>query len=202
MKQYWYLHSDSSESGVTLVELLMYAMLSSIVLFVAGGMLIAGVKTQENSRMVTDASAGAQQIVHSIGTGVANATAVSLANGTVAGSQLLMVRTIGSDPATTVYACQAWYFTPLNAGAIYTMQRTPAAPITLQTSGGPEGGIWTLMASGVSAGTSGKVFGPPLVAHTHTVILDFLVSAGSHPSVLINTTLYTPQSAVVGSPCF
>ncbi len=197
MKQYWYLHSDSSESGVTLVELLMYAMLSAIVLSVAGGMLIAGVKTQENSRMVTNASASAQGIVHSIGTGVANATAISLASGTVAGSQLLMVRTIGSDPITTVDACQAWYFTPLNAGAIYTIKIAPAAPITLP-SDGPEG-IWTLMASGVSAGTSGKVFSSPVA---HTVILDFLVSAGSHPSVLINTTLYTPQSVVVGSPCF
>ena len=175
----------------------MYALLSSIVVFVAGGMLIAGAKTQENARMVTDASADAQEIMHSIGTGVANATAISLANGTVAGSQLLMVRTIGSDPVTTVDSCQAWYFTPLNAGAIYTMQKTPAAPITLP-SGGPEG-VWTLMASGVSAGTSGKVI---TSTNGKTVILDLRISAGSHPFVLVNTTLYTPQSAGVGSPCF
>ena len=197
MKHSLQLQSDSSDSGVTLVELLMYALLSSIVLFVAGGMLIAGAKTQENARMVTDASADAQEIMHSIGTGVANATAISLANGTVAGSQLLMVRTIGSDPVTTVDSCQAWYFTPLNAGAIYTMQKTPAAPITLP-SGGPEG-VWTLMASGVSAGTSGKVI---TSTNGKSVILDLRISAGSHPFVLISTTLYTPQLAGVGLPCF
>ena len=188
-----------NEKGFTLVELTIAAGLSLIVLVIAGGVLISGLRTQEIARTVTDAANTAQQIVHSVQAGVKNASAITVTSNAVTGTQLLLVRTLSSDPNSTAPSCQAWYYTPSNGGGVYTKKTTPAVAITLPT-GGPQGS-WTILGTGVSPAdpTTGKVFNAP---NGGRVELKFDVAAGAHPYVLISTVTYNSQSTSVSAPCF
>ena len=185
--------------GFTLIELLVASTLSIIVLAIAGGILISGLRTQETARTVTDAATTAQQIVRSIQAGVRNASAITVTSDPIAGTQLLLARTIGSDPKSTAASCQAWYYTPAGSGAVYTTRTTPASVIALP-SGGPQG-VWTILGSGVTPSdpATAKVFNAPSGGR---VELKFDVAAGAHPYVMINTMTYTPQSMSVSAPCF
>lgn len=187
------------DQGFTLVELMISTGLTIIVLVITGGILISGLRTQELARSVTDAANTAQQIVHSVQSGVKNASAITVTSNTTTGTQLLLVRTVSSDPNSTAPSCQAWYYTPANGGAVYTTKTTPASAITLPT-GGPQG-VWTILGTGVSPAdpSTGKVFNAP---NGGRVELKFDVAAGSHPYVLINTMTYNSQSTSVSSPCF
>lgn len=189
----------TDQRGFTLVELMISTGLTLIVLVIAGGVLISGLRTQEIARSVTDAANTAQLIVHSVQAGVKNASAITVSSNTTTGTQLLLVRTVSSDPASTAPSCQAWYYTPANGGAVYTKKTTPATAITVP-SGGPQG-VWTILGSGVSPADpiTGKVFNAP---NGGRVELKFDVAAGSHPYVLINTMTYNSQSTSVSSPCF
>ena len=189
---------NSRQSGFTLIELLLYVALSLVVLVIAGGILISGLRTQQTTSSVTDAANTAQQIVRSVQSGVRNASAVSVTS-PAAGTQLLIARTIGSDPNSTAPSCQAWYYTPTNGGSVYTTKTTPAALITLP-AGGPQG-VWSILGTGVTPSdpVTGNVFNAPSGGR---VELRFDVAAGTHPYVLVNTMTYTPQVATVSTPCF
>jgi len=190
---------NQRERGFTLIEMLVYMTLSIVVLVIVGGILVGGLRTQETARTVTDAANTAQQIVRSVQAGVRNASAVTVIRDSAAGTQLLLARTIGTSASSTAASCQAWYYTPLNGGAVYTKKTTPAAVITLP-AGGPQG-VWSLLGAGVTPAdpATGKVFNAP---NGGRVELKFDVAAGTHPYVLINTMTYTPQSTTVSAPCF
>ncbi len=190
---------EGHDRGFTLIELLVASTLSIIVLAIAGGILISGLRTQETARTVTDAATTAQQIVRSIQAGVRNASAITVISDPVAGTQLLLARTIGSDPNSTAPSCQAWYYSPVGSGAVYTKRTTPASVIALPV-GGPQG-VWTILGSGVTPSdpVTAKVFNAPSGGR---VELKFDVAAGTHPYVLINTMTYTPQATSVSAPCF
>jgi type II secretory pathway pseudopilin PulG len=187
------------DSGFTLVEVLVTSGLSMIVLVITGSVLLAGLRTQENSRSVTDAANTAQQIERSIQSGVKNASAIAVTTNAITGAQLLIARTISGNPLSSAPSCQDWYFNPAGGGNIYTTKTTPAALIVLP-NGGPQG-IWTLLGSGVTPAdaATGKVFIAP---SGDRVELRFNVAAGSHPYVLIDTMNYRTQSTVLSSPCF
>lgn len=191
--------ADRRESGFTLVELMVTATLSIIVMGIAGGFLINGLRTQEMTRSVTEAANTAQQIVRSVQAGIKNASAITVTSDSIAGTQLLLARTISTDPSSTAASCQAWYYTPLNGGTVYTRRSTPAALISLP-SGGPLG-VWTTLGTGITPAdpTTGKVFNAPSGGR---VELKFDVAAGKHPYVLINTMTYSSQSMTVSAPCF
>ena len=187
------------EKGLTLLELLIASGISVLVISIASGLLINGVRTQESAQKVTDAANTAQQIVRSIQSGVRNASAITVTSNAVAGTQLLLARSVGLDPTTTAPSCQAWYYTPASGGAVYTTKTFPAALISLPT-GGPQG-KWTQLGTGVTPADplTGKVFNAPSGSR---VELRFDVAAGKHPYVRINTTTYTPQVTSVSTPCF
>ena len=193
------LPKDGDQRGFTLIELLMYITLSVVVLVVAGGLLISGLRAQGVAGSVTDAANTAQQIVRSVQAGVRNASAITVSSNATTGTQLLLARTIGNDPTSTVASCQAWYYTPLNGGAVYTTRATPASAISLPSEG-PQG-LWTLLGQGVTPSDpiTGKVFMAP---NNGRVEITFDVAAGTHPYVLVNTMTYTSQSATVSAPCF
>ncbi len=185
------------EGGITLVELIIYALLSIIVLAVVGGVLANGLQTQARVKTVTDAATTAQQIVSSIQSGVHNSSAVTIVSPSTTGSQMLIARVIGMDTASTA-TCQAWYYTPSNGGAMYTKKTSPAAVIAAPTSDPPSG--WSLLGVGVTPSSpSGSVFTAPAGLR---VDLTFNVAAVSQPYVSMLTTIYTPQTTTVSAPCY
>ena len=188
-----------SEGGFTLFEMIITCALSIIVLVIAGSVFVAGLRTQESARSVTNAANTAQQIVQSIQAGVKNASAISVTSNAATGTQLLLTRTVSTNPTSSAPSCQAWYYTPASGGIIYTTRKTPASPISLP-AGGPQG-VWTLLGLGVKPAdaATGKVFNAP---SGDRVELRFSVAAGSHPYVLINTMNYRTQSTTVSAPCF
>jgi prepilin-type N-terminal cleavage/methylation domain-containing protein len=191
--------SDEPDRGFTLIEMLVASALSIIVLTTGGGILVSGLRAQESARTVTEAANIAQQIVRSVQAGVRNASAITVISDAVAGTQLLLARTIGSDPNSTAASCQAWYYTPLNGGAVYTRRTAPASVISLP-SDGPQG-QWTIIGSGVSPAdqATGKVFNAPSDGR---IELNFNVAAGTQPYVLIDTMTYAARLTTVSTPCF
>jgi type II secretory pathway pseudopilin PulG len=187
---------DDPEAGITLVELLIYMLLSVIVLAVVGGVLVTGLRTQARVQTVTDATTTAQQIVSSIQSGVRNASAVTVISPPTAGSQMLIARVVGMDPASTAATCQAWYYTPTNGGAVY-MKKT-SSPISQPGSDPPSG--WSLLGVGVTPSSNGgSVFTAPAGLR---VELTFNVAAVAQPYVAMLTTVYTPQTTTVSAPCY
>ncbi len=186
-------------AGFTLIELLISSGLALVVAAIGGGILVNGLRSQDNAGAVTSAANTAQQVVRSVQTGVRNASAISVVSDPVTGTQMLLARTVGSDPLTTSASCQAWYYTPTQGGSVYTKRTTPASRITLPTGGAA--GSWTLLGVGITPAdpVTGKVFGAPSGGR---VELKFDVAAGHHPYVLMNTTTYISPSTTVSSPCF
>jgi type II secretory pathway pseudopilin PulG len=191
--------TNSKSEGFTLIELLISSGLAIIVVTIGSGILLNGIRTQDNAQTVTDAANTAQQVVRSIQAGVRNASAITLQTGPLVGTQLLLARTVGSDPNSTIASCQAWYYTPENGGVVYSIRTTPASAISLP-AGGPMGS-WTVLGTGITPADpiTGKVFGAPSGGR---VELKFDVFAGSHPYVLINTMTYASRSTTVSAPCF
>lgn len=186
------------EEGFTLAELLISLALTLVVVAVAGGLLISGLKSQQTVKSVTNAANAAQQIAQSVQAGIRNASAVQVISDTSAGTQLMTARVVGSGAASTAVSCQVWYFTPAGGGAVYTMKTTPASVIALP-AGGPQG-VWALLGTGVSPNVAtGRVFTSPAGSR---VDLSYNVAADSQPYVKITTTTYTPQIPTVSSPCF
>ena len=186
------------EAGITLVELLIYALLSLVVLAVVGGVLATGLRTQATVQTVTDATITAQQIVSSIQSGVRNASAVTVVSPPTAGSQMLIARVVGMDPSSAAPSCQAWYYSPLDGGALYTKKTTPASVIAIPTSAPPTG--WSLLGVGVTPSSiGGAVFTAPAGL---SVTLNLNVAAASQPPVSMSTEIYTPQSTTVSTPCY
>jgi type II secretory pathway pseudopilin PulG len=187
----------NAQSGFTLVELLVYMALFLMVLVIAGGLLLNGTRAQETVRSVTGAANAGQQVVRSVQGGVRNASEMALTVDDVAGTQLLVIRTTSADPNSTAAFCQAWYYTPANGGVVYTT-RTSGTPISLP-AGGPAG-AWTILGDGIKPkdAATGRVFNAPAGGR---VELRFTVAAGSHPYVLIDTTIYAPQSTT-GASCY
>jgi hypothetical protein len=172
-------------------------MLAIVILAIAGGLLVSGLRTQETATKVTDATTTAQQIALSVQAGTRNASALSLTVGGDAGSQLLLARVVGSGSSSTDSTCRAWYYTPQDGGEVYTTTSSEAIGVP---SGPPLGG-WTLLGTGVSPAdpATGFVFGAP---GNVRVELTFRVAAAAHPYVLIKTTTYPQQSMTVSAPCF
>ena len=186
------------EAGISLVELLIYALLSLVVLAVVGGVLASGLKTQATVQTVTDATTTAQQIVSSVQSGVRNASAVTIVSPPTAGSQMLIARVVAMDPSSTAPSCQAWYYTPSNGGALYTKKTTPASVIAVPASDPPTG--WSLLGVGVAPLSSGgAVFTAPAGLR---VELNLYVAAASQPKVRMSSTIYTPQTTTVSTPCY
>jgi Tfp pilus assembly protein PilW len=122
---------DSGESGFSLVELITYMLILSLVLSIVGGILISTTSTEQDVRTRAQATTKGQLVMNSVQAGVRNASFIRLDDLTDA--QLLTVRTAGAG-SSIAWACQAWYFTTAEGGSIYTKRTDPATAIATPTS--------------------------------------------------------------------
>jgi hypothetical protein len=180
------------ESGLTLVELLLYVLLALLVLSVAGGMLINSIRTGSQVDRSTAAANTGQLIMRSVQSGVRNATQVGLTS--TSGNQLLSVTTTnGLTPV--VLSCQAWYYTPTAGGSLYMRRTAATAPIPAPDS--TTLGSWTLLGTGISV-SGGQVF----TATAGLVTVSLNIDAATASPLSLTSPASTLNLVTVGTPCF
>ncbi|PJJ73248.1 hypothetical protein CLV46_2834 [Diaminobutyricimonas aerilata] len=135
------------DAGLTLVELIIYSLLLSVIVAIGGGMLISSITTQRDVTRITTATSDGQVVASSVEEGIRNAggsTPISVASNSF--GQVLKSRTAKVTQAGAVtWECRAWFhrFT----GEVYTRRSATAVP-TPATAGDLAG--WTLLAQGVT----------------------------------------------------
>ena len=199
--------AEKADEGFTLIELIVAAALTVLVLIAVSGLLISANKAQTSTRAATASATLGQLVARSVTQGVANATAVTVTTDPVSGAQLLQARvysmTAASDPTQTnaSIGCSAWYFNPAGGGSIYIKTVLPAAAIAMP-AGTPDSS-WEIIGSGlganVAAAQSSTVFATP---NGTRVDLKFDVVNGSQKPVHIETTVHIANTTPVSSPCF
>lgn len=186
---------QSAESGLTLIELLVYSVLMVVVLLLVGGVLISALKAQNTVGNATQASNAGQLVARSVGHGVRNASTL-WHSPTGAVPELLMARTAQSDSAGT-WVCQAWAFI---GGTIRTITSTSAISTT-QTS--TTVSSWTLLTTGTQSLSAGST---PIFAVTgNQVDLNLEVKvAGSKPVLVKTSSVRRQPDAMTGAlpKCF
>lgn len=198
----------SAEAGVSLVEVLIAATLSLLILAVIGGLFFSAAHTQNSIRTETQAANLGQLIARSVEQGVNNATALQVQTNSTTGAQMMLARTYGMDPGvdptqstTTGSSCQAWFYSPAAGGAIYTKRTSPAVAIAMPT--GTPDSSWILIGDGlqvqVGATPSAVIFSTP---DGTRVDLKFDVLNGQDRPVHIETTATIPNPTTVSAPCF
>lgn len=185
--------SGSGESGLTLIELLIYMVLAVVVLTIVGAFLINSLSSQRTVQDATQASNTGQLVSKSVGHGVRNASAIWHSPvGTV--PEVLIVRTAGSA-STESWLCQAWSY---QNGQVRTKTSTALIPTTTASIA-----TWTLLGDGMEPVSGSRVFG----GTGRNVNLKFDVDSGEGQPVRIDTSLHSRQplpatGVEVSLPCF
>lgn len=186
------------DAGLTLVELIIYSLLLSVIVAIAGGMLISSITTQRDVSRITTATSDGQVVASSIEAGIRNAG--GSAPFTIASSPLgpvLKTRTATVTASGTVtWTCRAWLHTTAD-GKIWTRRSETAAVPTPTDAAGLAG--WSLLASGVTPASghgavfqSAGVFGAPALR----IVFD-IAGEGTAP-VRIDSEIAVLQTPTTG----
>jgi hypothetical protein len=179
------------DSGMGLVELIIYIALTLVILSSLGGVVISMVSVQNQVMNSANTAEQAQLVSRSIHFGVGNSSAVDLqsVNGT---DQLLRVRS-SSLTSSTVWSCQAWYFSPSEKSMRFKSSSSAiAAPSAADLAN------WTLLASGVSTAQGQQVF----TLSGSRVSLVFAQQLTTEAPIVIKTSASARAGVRVSAPCF
>jgi prepilin-type N-terminal cleavage/methylation domain-containing protein len=186
-----------ADKGFTLIELLIYMSLFTIILAIAGGLMIDSLKVERDVRNAAEATSTAQLLSTSVQAAVRNGSGIKLASAGSDGSQILIARTATRENSSG-WVCQAWYYSA-SKKAVYTKTSpTPAEPIAVPTSAPV--GAWTLLGSGIGPTASGAgVF--KVIGESKSVGLAFEVVAGDRDPVRVETEAYLRLPGT-SAPCY
>ncbi|TAL42149.1 MAG: hypothetical protein EPN91_09055 [Salinibacterium sp.] len=189
---------DAPEAGMSLVELLVYMILSVVVLGIAGNILISSITAQRDLTNLADSTSISQLVTSSVRSGIRNASAFQVDAPTTLG-QLVRSRSVSTTTAgVSTWKCRAWYLT--NSGTFYQKTSTSgmiAAPTVIGDLAS-----WQMITTGVTkpSGTTQAFTGS-----AGQVDLAIQVTNGSTKAVLSKTTiLKRPQANTLTVPttCF
>ena len=185
----------SSDEGFTLAALLRWLGLFVVVLTIGGGLLLKATGA-ERVRSSGEAAYLGQVVAESVQQGVRDSQAISSVPALAGGARLLVVWTAGVA-GHTGYGCQAWYYSPVGAGTIYTTHTAlttivaPTTPLLLAP--------WDTLAEDVTPIGGAAVFGK---ATATSVTMSFGVGAGDQEPVLISSTAVGRGTTTGSAPCF
>jgi Tfp pilus assembly protein PilW len=188
------------EEGFTLVELIIYAMLMTVVVALAGAIFLSALTGQRDVAATANGDNTGQLVSQSISNGIRSATYIRVT--TISSTtQMLVVATPGRTVGSPVTKCQAWYFTADNGGAVYTLTSgsTILVPtLTALTS------TWSLLATGVGlstrVGAPAAMLTPNSLLGTTSVSYEFTMSNGTGRPILISSSATSRQNiALIGS---
>lgn len=184
-----------SDSGFTLVELLVTCLLLGLVFAVVGGIFMSVTAAQRTVTALTTTTSAAQVSASTIVGGVRNASDVSAVYAPSGNDQYFVVRT-ASQGATITWTCRAWYFSAANGGSIRYTQTADGTKITAPTS--TQLASWSLLATGISPRTGTGIF----TAATGGMTISYnAVATGSTP-VAIQTTALKRTGVTEAGTCF
>ena len=184
---------ETNETGMTLVELIIYAALLTVVVTIVGGMMLSAITAQRDITSSTSAASLGQLIGQSVTKGVRNATTISVQP--TATSQLLVVTTsVGTQANGTV--CEGWYYTQNNGGSFYMTISSarivaPTTPTLLAQ--------WNYLGTGITPTAGGASL---FTVANSTVSYGFSVANGVGKSILISSTAVSRQALTGGGACF
>ncbi len=181
------------DSGLGLVELLIYMMLSVLILSLVGSVFINSLRTEAIVRTATVSTSAGQLAMQTIQRGVRNSTGLTvLTPEGHADDQVLRVRAAGGG-ADVIFTCQVWYYS--------------ASEHTIRMKSGPDGvpipladrRTWTLLTEGVAPGGSGHVFTRSSTGAT--VDIDFTVTASKRDPIAIQSSARSRTASMEAPSC-
>ena len=180
------------EDGFTLPELLVYAVVMTIVLTVVAGLIITTTMTEKTVRTVFTASTDGQLAADNVQTGIRNASAFKLTSPT-ATTQLVIARVAHGDAAVN-WVCAAWLYTPANGGSIryHESPNLIAAPTAAQAED------WTALITGITPSSGTKIFSTT----GDQLTIAYEVKAGDDPPASIKTSAARRVDIGESLPCF
>lgn len=179
-----------SDRGFTLVELMVYVGLVTLVLLVAGNIFDSLLKVQNTVVGSTSAAENAQVVTRNLENGLRNGTAVSLQS--VGSSQLVLARTAGNGNTTT-WQCDAWYW-----DATTNQVRFKSSANQILTPTAAELATWQLLSTGVTPLSGTSIF----TLSGSRLAIAFNAAAAGTTKVAVQTAVTVQAGTWVSSPCF
>lgn len=170
----------AEDDGITLVEVLIAAVLSLIVLGVMAGMFISTTNAEANVRGLTTATTQSQLAWNTIDRSTRNSSIVAVAS--VGSDMVLRARTVGSG-TTAVWGCTAFYWSATDKTIRYSTSTSAiAAPANTAAQRS-----WTLLADNVVKTGSTAVFAVATnTAGSQTLTTTFSVTANGSTAANIS----------------
>ena len=190
------IHGD--ESGLTMVELMVYSVLLVVVLVAVGQIFLSSLRTESSVRTVVDATTAAQLGASSVETGIRNSSAHRITSVT-GGDQLLQAR-VAKGEAVLTWVCAAWYFDYSATGVSQIRYHEyPETTVAMTVPTASQVANWTLLVDGVKPSTGTSIFG----GSGSSLTLAYEVVAGDgQPPASISTTAYRRAPSPGSGTCY
>jgi hypothetical protein len=192
----------SSDRGLSLVELVAYIAVLSLVMLVLVAVFTSINNAQKTVTSVVGASNQGQFVANQIASVVKNSSAITL-TAPVTGDQMLLTRT--AKPGSTVsWVCDAWYYqSAANAPDGVGNLRFTSSSTAIAAPSASVLATWTSMATGITPVTGSTVFTSILALGTNaTITFSFYATAAGQKPQLISTSATSPLGTTGSSPCF
>lgn len=181
------------ERGVTMVEMIVVMLITSVILLAIGSMYISTLQVQRTVVALSESTNAAQLVARSVDDGVRNGVELRPLGTGTDGGQLLVVCTAGAQENLD-HAWQAWYWSPTDTGTLRTKTFPAGLPPAVPTASALA--TWTLLLTNVEPqGAGGVVFTtdpalPGAVAvqfstfgdDTTSTTIDFTTHLAPHPT--------------------
>lgn len=189
---------SDDESGMTLVELIVYMMLMTLVIVIVGSVFISGNKVQKDATSMADASNNAQLAAATLERPLRNAEKLQVP--AAFGGDLLVAKTrvgeVNGDPSS--WRCTAWFY-DRTTEAIYSTSSPVTGPVT--TSGLAPGfslSGWTLLVDDVAQRGSTPVFQTTGVGGGASFTFDITTTRDKAPVTIESSVIPRAQGAGIG----
>jgi len=184
--------TESRESGFSLIELVVYAMLLVLVVGVAGSMVTGLINNTLRVTALNQATSVGQLAIDSIDSSIRNSSDFQLTS--PSGTDQLLIARAASTSGPLSWGCVAWYYSAAGAGSIRSMRST--APILPPTA--TELATWTLLDDGVQPLTGTTIFSTT----ARQVTVSFTSAAGGQTPVGITSAALSRAGASGAVSCF
>jgi Flp pilus assembly pilin Flp len=181
----------SDERGITLIEVMVYALLLSVVIAIAGGMIFSAVTTSKTVVSITENSTAGQLVARSVVTGIRNSSDFQL-SGPVGDDQMLVARRAGSN-ATLTWSCEAWYYAATDNKVWFTSSNVAILPPTAA-----EVVTWTLLTEDVQPVSGSAIF----TALNDRLSISILGLDGAHRPIDITSSATSRAGASGSLSCY